>query len=233
MNGEVIRKKQEELIADLAHNIYRQMQLAEGDFHIALSGGNTPSVLFDVLAKDYANLINWDMVHVWWGDERCVYPTSLDSNFRMAKHHLLNKVLIPSGNIHRIKGELLPCEACEIYELEILKFVPALDSTPVFDLIILGMGEDGHIASIFPHEIELFNSNKLCVVATHIVTQQKRVSFTGRLINCAKQVSFLVSGEKKASIINDVVNEVGDYKKFPVSRVYPKNGELLFYIADK
>lgn len=208
------------------------LQLAKQNttpIHIALSGGSTPAILFDILAADYAQEMPWSKLHFWWGDERCVPPTDEQSNYKMTFDHLLSKVEMPEANIHRVKGELDPEVANENYITAIKAEVPFNAGLPVFDLIILGMGADGHTASIFPHEIELLESDQICAVATHPESGQKRVSLTGKVINNANAVSFLVTGSSKADRIDEIFNKKAGYEKLPSSYIKPVNGELNFY----
>ncbi|MFV0520967.1 MAG: 6-phosphogluconolactonase [Mangrovibacterium sp.] len=193
--------------------------------HIALSGGTTPALLFDSLA--IAD-ISWQRVHLWWSDERCVLPTDEQSNYGMTKLRLLNKISIPQENIHRIKGEMIPDDACSDY-IQSLK--DNFDTyTPKFDLILLGMGVDGHTASIFPKELHLFDSDAYCAVVQHPKTGQYRISFTGKLLNSAAEVCFLVAGIEKAEKIEEVLLERRNYKGMPSWYVQPSSGSLYFFL---
>jgi 6-phosphogluconolactonase len=147
-------------------------------FTIALSGGSTPETLFTILSKKFAKKIPWQSVHIFWGDERCVPPDDAESNFGMANTKLLSKIKIPSVNIHRVRGEDNPEMEVLRYSEEISAFTRKRDGFPLFDLIILGLGEDGHTASIFPGHTELFDSEKICEVAIHPVTKRKRITLT-------------------------------------------------------
>ena len=161
---------------------------------VALSGGSTPKVIFDILAADFGNEVEWSKFYFFWGDERCVPPTDEQSNYKMTVDHLFSKIDIPERNIFRIQGENDP-------ELEALRYSAVLEKelrleneVPQFDLVILGMGDDGHTASIFPHEIELWDASESCAVATHPDSGQKRVTISGDVINNASAVAFLVTG---------------------------------------
>jgi len=212
-----------------AANLFQFVSQAEKTVHVALSGGSTPALLFDVLAQDYASKLPWDKIHFWWGDERCVPPTDDQSNYKMTVDHLLAKVTMPEENIHRVKGELTPEAANADYIQEINTWIPKTNGWPEFDLIILGMGNDGHTASIFPHEIHLLNAPNICAVATHPESGQKRVSLTGNVINNAKEVSFLVTGSSKTERVNEIFNQLEGYKKLPSSYIQPTHGLLTFY----
>lgn len=200
------------------------------EVHIALSGGSTPKIVFDELAANFQADIDWKGVHLYWGDERCVDPTDDDSNYKMTVEHLISKIEIPKENIHRIKGENEPNYEAKRYSELLDQILPKSDGIPSFDLVILGMGDDGHTASIFPHEIELWYSEKLCEVAIHPDSGQKRISITGKVINSAKTVAFLVTGENKVDKVDDILNKKGDSEKYPASFVAPQSGNLIWFL---
>ncbi len=187
--------------------------------NIALSGGSTPKAIFDELAQNYSSSINWEKVNLFWGDERCVPPDSEQSNYKMTTDHLLSKVSIPEDNIYRIEGELEPSEACIKYEKVLKQNLPIENNIPVFDIMLLGMGDDGHTASIFPYEIDLWQNEKNCVVATHPNSKQNRVSLTGNIINKSKEIYFLVTGLGKAEKLDEIINNKEGFKKYPASLV--------------
>jgi 6-phosphogluconolactonase len=203
---------------------------ANDEVHIALSGGSTPKSVFDVLADTYANRIAWHNVHLYWGDERCVPPNDAESNFKMTTDHLLSMITIPKQNIHRIKGENNPEDEARRYAALLEKTLPIFEKRPQFDLIILGLGEDGHTASIFPNALGLWNSNKICEVAVHPTSYQKRITITGNIINNAKAVTFLVTGEDKMQKVTQIVNKLNGYATYPASLVAPKSGELWWFL---
>jgi 6-phosphogluconolactonase len=184
-------------------------------FTIALSGGSTPELLFRLLAEKFGETVPWQYVHFFWGDERCVSPTDGESNFGMTSRTLLSKITIPEQNIHRIAGDADPAAEAMRYGEEISRFTSNRNGIPCFNLVILGLGEDGHTASIFPGHLDLLDSEKNCAVASHPVTGQKRITITGMVINNADNVTFLVTGEKKALIVEKL------FKKNPVSLNYP------------
>ena len=141
---------------------------AKNPVHIALSGGSTPKLLFQKLADAYVDSFDWDRVHFWWGDERCVPPDHAESNYRMTKEIMLDKLNLPEENIHRVLGEAQDLEAeRKRYADEIQKWVPMDGDLPRFDLIMLGMGDDGHTASIFPDQMALLEDEELVAVASH------------------------------------------------------------------
>lgn len=211
--------KNNEAVAE-AFADYLQKEIASVEkINIALSGGSTPKVLFDILAKKYADKIDWKKVHFYWGDERCVKPTDDQSNFKMTYEKLLQHINIPSSNIHRVFGEHDPSEEADRYGKRIEWNLFLKDGLPIFDLIILGMGSDGHTASIFPHQIELLEADKTCAVAIHPESGQLRISLTGKVINAAKQVHFLVTGASKNSVIKEIFSRTGSYKSYPAAHI--------------
>jgi len=208
-----------------------EVQIAETGrpFHVALSGGNTPKAWFDYLAVQKATKIPWEKVYFYWGDERCVPPDHPESNYGMTKKHLFDHVPVPESNIHRICGECIPNEAAPAYSKLLTESLP-VSGLPQFDLVILGMGDDGHTASIFPHEIRLWDSDDFCVVATHPTSGQRRISLSGKLINNARQVAFLVTGIAKADKVSAILNESVESAKYPASLVKPK---ITHWFLDK
>jgi len=224
----VIKNTEIHISKDIEHLVKRftefleiQIVVMERPFHVALSGGNTPKVWFDYLANQNSVKIPWEKIHFYWGDERCVPPDDPESNYGMTKLHLFDHVPVPENNIHRICGECVPKEAAMAYSKFLSESLPA-DELPQFDLVILGMGDDGHTASIFPYEIDLWNSDDFCVVATHPVSGQRRISLSGKLINNALQVAFLVTGLAKADKVNAILSESSEYTKYPASLVKSK-----------
>lgn len=199
-------------------------------YHIALSGGSTPKIVFDVLAEEFSENVDWSNIHFYWGDERCVAPDDEESNYRMTVEHLLSKIDIPEKNIHRIKGENEPKLEAKRYGEVLERALPKELGLPQFDLVILGMGDDGHTASIFPHEINLWLSPDNCEVAIHPTSGQRRVSLTGRIINNAKTVTFLVTGESKAEKVKLILNREEGYLKYPASHVSPKTKDLIWFL---
>jgi 6-phosphogluconolactonase len=202
-------------------------------FCIALSGGTTPELMFSILGGYFSKSAPWEYVHFFWGDERCVPPDDPESNYKMTRRKLLEKIDIPSVNIHRVRGEDDPEMEASRYSEEIIDHTIKRDGLPVFDMIMLGLGEDGHTASIFPDNIELFSSEKICKVAFHPVTMQKRITLTGKVINNADCVSFLVTGKKKADIVKKVVKRNPVAVNFPASYIVPVYGLLSWFVDEE
>jgi len=202
-----------------------------GNFSVALAGGSTPRATYEILSTiEFAQKINWELVHVFWGDERLVPPDHQDSNYRMAYEAMLKVVPIPQENIHRVYGELKPHDAARNYAEAIGDFFDPRSAS--FDLILLGMGDDGHTASIFPETDAVFEES-LNVLAHHIDKLESwRVTFTPRLINAAQNVTFLVSGERKARRLRQVL--VGPYQPeiLPSQVVRPSKGKLRWLVDE-
>jgi 6-phosphogluconolactonase len=199
-------------------------------FTVALSGGSTPELLFTILSENFARSVSWKNVHIFWGDERCVPSDNAESNFGMAWRKFLSKIEIPSLNIHRIHGEDDPEKEASRYSEEISLHTGKRDGMPLFDLVLLGLGEDGHTASIFPGHPELFYSDKICEVTIHPVTKQKRISLTGKVINNAEAVTFLVTGKKKEKIVKNIFKKDPSASNYPASYIVPVYGRLDWFI---
>jgi len=203
----------------------------DNDFYsIALSGGSTPNKIFRYLSENYKDKINWAKIKIFFGDERCVPPDDEESNYRMANESLLKNISIPKENIFRIKGENNPAKEASRYEEVLKSNLPSLKGISQFDLILLGLGEDGHTASIFPNQLNLFYSARLCEVAVHPQTKQKRITLTGKIINNAKHVLFLVTGKNKASVLSKIIDVNISKSVYPASLVNPKNGKLNWFL---
>ncbi|MEO1517521.1 MAG: 6-phosphogluconolactonase [Bacteroidota bacterium] len=188
-------------------------------FHMALSGGSTPKALFAHLAAAYADRIDWQKLHLYWGDERCVPPDDEQSNYRMTHEQLLQHVDIPTENIHRVRGEEEPAVEVQRYGHLIESRLPIVNGRPSFDLVILGMGADGHTASIFPHEMELLTAADHCAVATHPDSGQRRISLTGEVIRAARQIHFLVTGTSKSPVVKEIFHQTGAYESYPAYHI--------------
>ncbi len=199
-------------------------------FSLALSGGSTPKVIFEFIASNFKNKINWSKVIIFWGDERCVSPESDESNYKMASESLLKHIPIPDTNIFRIKGEEDPATEVKRYSEIVSKLIPSVNGTPQFDLILLGLGEDGHTASIFPNNIHLFDSKKLFELSEHPDTNQKRITATGKIINNSRVVSFLATGRNKSEKVYQILEKKSKWKFYPATLVAPKNGKLIWLL---
>ncbi|WP_350285468.1 6-phosphogluconolactonase [uncultured Croceitalea sp.] len=228
MNKKVYQNKHE--VAEQFSAYFAGLAQGKDGFHIALSGGSTPKLIFDVLAKSYGNSIDWSKIHFYWGDERCVPPTDDESNYKMTADHLFSKIEVPETNIHRVLGENDPKGEAMRYANLLEINLDRVGGVPQFDLVLLGMGDDGHTASIFPHQINLWNAEDHCVVAVHPESGQKRVSINGTVINKAKEVIFLVTGSNKAEKVEEIHNQKGAYLKYPATLVQPESGRLVWFM---
>lgn len=208
-------------------------------FNLALSGGNTARDIFRVWICDYADKIDWQRIHFYWVDERCVAPDSMDSNYRHANELLFVPLGIRSENIHRIWGENVPEMEAERYEAEIRRLIPVLDDLPLFDCIILGVGEDMHTASIFPGCRHLLIDERLYAVSRYPETRMFRVTMTGKAILCGAQLLIPVWGESKKHVV-DALKDIGrncermqdcaDYSS-PISFIVSSAGDLADVIT--
>lgn len=199
-------------------------------FYLALSGGNTPQIFFNELVEKYKERIQWKNIYFFWVDERCVPPTDIGSNYGMTKQSLFDKIQIPAENIYRILGENDPSKEAERYSSVIKNIIPERNNLPSFDLIILGMGNDGHTASIFPNQLYLINSEKICETAIHPFTFQKRITLTGKVINNSSRITFFVTGENKSKILTEILNPSDRPSPFPAAYIKPVNGKLSWYL---
>lgn len=204
---------------------------ARGKFSVALAGGSTPLRMYDLLPCDPFNMkIDWLKIHLFWGDERCVPATHVDSNFRQSAVHLISRVDIPAKNIHRIQGELSPIQAATEYQSELQRY---FGPRPVFDLILLGLGPDGHTASLFPGTQALEEKEKWVTAVPHSTPPPPlvdRVSLTLPVLNAARQVLFLVAGADKAEIVALILKTAGAEATLPAQRVNPSPGRLTWLL---
>jgi 6-phosphogluconolactonase len=200
-----------------------------GRFSIALSGGKTPEYLFNLLAQpEFSKQIDWLKVFVFWGDERYVPFDDKRNNSFIAKSLLLDKVEIPVMNIFRMPVNLPPVEAAMAYQNKIDEFFE--QQAPRFDLILLGIGQDGHTASLFPGVPELHEKKRL-VAEVHLAEQQMfRITMTAPLINQAANIIFLVSGKGKAPALKAVLEGPEDIDKYPAQLIKPVSGNLLWLV---
>ncbi len=203
------------------------LALSRGDrpAHVSLPGGSTPALWFAALAEPAcAAHINWDNLHLWWGDERCVPPDHPESNFGQVNELLLRHITIPAENVHRIHGEENAQTEAARYASEIDEFVPKrgaeTGALPAFDWIILGMGNDGHTASLFPGKTN-YNENQLCIVASHPVSGGQRVSKSAPLLAAADRLSYLVLGREKAELLSKIRAKSNDPDTRPETLPWP------------
>ena len=207
-----------------------------GVARVAISGGSTPKMMFGLLADPsgpFLNTVPWDKLQLFWVDERCVGPDDPESNYGVAKELLLSKVGIPEANVFRMEGELDPEEAAARYE-STLRNVMKLEGaeTPAFDLGTLGMGPDGHTASLFPHTAGLDEMGRL-VIANHVPQKDTwRISLTWPVINHAAEVVFEIDGDSKADVLAEVLTGPRDVERLPSQLIRPASGTLLFLLDE-
>ncbi|HMB23985.1 MAG TPA: 6-phosphogluconolactonase, partial [Anaerolineales bacterium] len=185
-----------------------------------------------LLAADFREKVDWSKVHVFWGDERCVPPEDAGSNYGQVWHTLLSHIPMPSSNIHRIKGELGPVEAAKDYSLILKKFASLPLEWPCFDLVYLGIGEDGHTASLFPGSHMDAPDPVLPVTAHYQDRPANRVTLTPPVFNSARVVAFMATGAKKADVLAEVIGDNHNPEQYPAQRIEPADGKLI-WLADK
>lgn len=208
------------------------IQLA-GRFTVALSGGSTPKALYTLLATPgFAQRLSWNRVHLFWGDERCVPPDHPESNYRMVRECLLAHVQIPAENVHRMAGEKTPQIAELEYEAELQEYFELKGGAmPRFDLILLGLGEDGHTASLFPGSEVLNDIDHLVATAYVERLQSQRLTLTLPVLNEGAGVVFLVAGASKAAIVKEVLGGRASARSYPAARIQPRDGKLIWMIT--
>jgi 6-phosphogluconolactonase len=223
----------EELADYFAGELIVRIKAAEKEkkpLAIAISGGNTPKLLFSVLGEKYSSSVDWSFVKFFWVDERCVPPDDPESNFGMTEKILLDKIEIPSGNVFRIIGEDDPSKEALRYSAVIERYTRSKRNIPVFDIVILGMGDDGHTASIFPGNERLLSSDKICETAVHPLSGQRRITITGKVINNSDEIFFLVTGNKKSQIVNDIFRNSSVSGIFPAAHIKSVNGKTRWLL---
>ncbi|MCL4504980.1 MAG: 6-phosphogluconolactonase [Chloroflexi bacterium] len=214
-------------------DLHNEAIQARGVFHMALSGGNTPNAMFRrMAARQYAGQFDWSRTHLWWSDERYLPPDSPDCNYNMAYDALIGRIAIPAANLHRVQVQLPADDAAAQYEADIVKLVGLVSDTalPAFDLVMLGLGDDGHTASLFPGTLARIPPDKLVIAHYVEKAAMVRITFTPRLINAARHVSFLVSGTAKREILARVLHGPHEPDSLPSQIIAPVNGELTWLV---
>jgi 6-phosphogluconolactonase len=203
-----------------------------GRFLVTLNGGSTPTRLFQLLASVYKGKVDWSKIHIFWGDERCVPYDDPGSSYGEAREAFLRHVSIPAINIHCVNTDLAPAEAANAYALTLNQFAVSPLDLPRFDLIYLGMGEDGHTASLFPGSPVEVTESTLPVTAHYQDRPANRVTLTQLVFNSAHMVVFMATGEKKASTLAEVLSDRYNPELYPAQRIDPKNGELIWLVDE-
>lgn len=218
-----------------AERVYRMIQ-ATLDMNeriaICLAGGTTFKPIYELLANDFGEHINWNRVHLFFGDERCVPPDHEESNFRMVKESLINNIEIPEWNIHRMRGEDNPEEAAAAYEAEIREFFK--DDEQLFDLNLLGMGDDGHTASLFPHTAALKEESKW-VLAHHVEAKGNlwRITLSYPAILQSANIMFTAWGEGKAKALYEVLEGESQPELYPSQKIARSEHEQIVWVVDE
>lgn len=225
MSIQIYEDKQE--LAEAAARDFAERATAaieeRGRFTVALAGGSTPKATYEILARDYADGIDWSRVHVFFGDERTVPPDHEDSNYRMAREALLDHV--PVGSVHRMRGELPPEEAACSYEEKLREFFGD-SGPPSIDLVMLGIGEDGHTASLFPNTPALDVTDRWTIENPVEKLDTVRLTLTKPIINAARAVNFLVAGEDKAEALREILQGDADPRDYPAKLIQPTGGAV-------
>jgi len=244
-----VYKDQQELALKAARHFARladQYVIGCGHFTVALAGGSTPRAMFSLLAEEpFLETVPWSSIYFFWGDERCVAPDHAESNFRMAQETMLSKVPVPEENIFRVPAENPDHDrAAEEYSDSLTRFFLAgpgapraatapLSNLPRFDLVLLGMGPDGHTASLFPGTSAL-NANDRIAVANHVEKlNAHRITLTAATINNARNVTFVAAGEDKADALKAVLEGPYRPETYPSQLIRPRNGTLLWLVDER
>ena len=220
-----------EAFAERFASLAKEAVAARGKFLAVLSGGGTPLIAYRLLAKrPLREMVPWDRVHLFWGDERYVPQDNPESNFRQASEALLNYVNIPQSNIHPMPTDLPLDEAAQAYDQTLRSFVEASQRSVRFDLVMLGLGSDGHTASLFPGQSALWKDPVIITEGSYQGRPAKRLTLTPLALNQTRDVVFLVSGEAKADALANGLGETKDANRFPSQAINPPNGKVLWMV---
>lgn len=214
----------------LAEDLFVQ-ELGKAPLHLAVSGGSTPRALFELLVSpEFIHRIRWEHLHLYWVDERCVPPTDEQSNYGMTEQAMLRTAPIPAHQVHRIQGEAEPQGEAERYTQLVCSQLPTTaEGLPIFDAIILGIGDDGHTSSIFPHQMELLSEGQPYEVAEHPTSGQKRICLTGQTILQAKRLLFHAVGAGKATILGQIQQGAEGSEAYPSTYIAQHRPDTLLY----
>ena len=228
-DGEQLARAAAELFVALAAESIQ----ARDRFRVALSGGSTPRRIYELLANgDFSRRVDWNRVDFFWGDERCVPADDRESNYRMTAEALLQHVPVPEGNLHRVRTEISPpAAAARAYEDDIRQSLGQPASVPQFDLVYLGLGTNGHTASLFPHSPVLNDRSQLVVADFVTEVNMWRITMTVPLLNRGRTVAFLIEGRQKAEVLRDVLAGPSDPQRLPAQLIAP-DGSLLWLVDE-
>ncbi|GHO83062.1 6-phosphogluconolactonase [Dictyobacter formicarum] len=217
--------------ADYIVRVAREAIAARGLFTLALSGGSTPKKLYSLLATEsYRSQIDWSKVEIFWSDERCVPPDDPESNYRMANEVMLSKLPIPAEHIHSMPADQADRDAASVAYTQEMKRTFGTDDVPQFDLIQLGMGPEGHTASLFPHQPSLREQQRLVMPVSVPKPPPDRLTFTPRLINAASHILFLATGAEKDEAVGAVLEGPYQSDEYPAQIVHPTHGEVTWML---
>ncbi len=205
---------------------------SEGNIHLALSGGSTPLKLFERMLTGFRNELHPPSFELYWGDERCVPPCQPESNYGNMLEAFIHKSGIPDSNVFRIKGEEDP-EKEKVRYAELLEKLPKINAYPSFDLTFLGLGEDGHTASVFPNRPDLLNSKELTETAFHPQSLQTRITLTPNVLKASREVLFLVTGKAKARIVAEIFEDQQVARSYPAWHIRPFQGKLTWFCDEE
>jgi 6-phosphogluconolactonase len=204
-----------------------------GRFLAALSGGSTPMRLYELLGTQFQNKVDWSRVHFFWGDERCVPVDDSGNSYGQTKKVFFDKIRIPEENIHRIRSELQPDSAAKDYASTLKLFSEPPFDWPSFDLGLLGMGEDGHTASLFPGSPVVVDSPTLAVTANYQGRPANRVTLTQNVLNSSRKIMFLITGKAKAVTLKRVLSDTYTPEELPAQRIKPTHGNLIWLVDEE
>lgn len=229
-------KNASELAEELVEEFYKhikELSKLSRKINIAISGGSSPLYFYRRLASFNAislKKIDWSNIHIFWADERCVPPNHQDSNYGSAYRLFLRTVDIPRENIHRIQGEKVPEEETLRYSDELKSNVPLSNNFPAFDWIFLGLGQDGHTASIFTDQLNLLFSDSFCEYVMHPQTGQSRITLTGKVLINSRRITFIITGKSKQKVVKEIINNEPSAKLYPASYIKSLGGNLEWYL---
>jgi 6-phosphogluconolactonase len=202
-----------------------------GQFTLCLTGGNTPADVYSLIASRFHLSVDWNAVHLFWGDERCVAPDDPASNYGMAYRTMLSKLDLDPEQVHRMRGEDEPAQGAREYEEELRKFFPVgKGEFPSLDLTLLGLGDNVHIASLFPGHPALHEKERLAVAVEVDAPQRRRITLTPPMLNNSARVMFIVAGQNKAAAVKAALEGPRDPDKYPAQIINPGHGEVIWLL---
>ena len=225
-------KDSQQALHTLTEDLIRLMQQRQREvFNLALSGGETAKKMFALWIAEYKDRMNWEALHFFWVDERCVPPADPESNYGQAEHLLLSPLQIPGKQIHRIQGENDPGQEALRYAQEVCECVPSVHGIPLFDAVILGIGNDLHTASIFPNVPELLTDTRDYAVSRHPVTGQYRITMTGTLLLNGAPLLVPVLGKGKELVVEELRKEDSRSRSYPATYILDRASQAMVYLG--